>query len=47
MILQGSFTDLDQGSEMIILKSVLTTFKATGAVAKIDSSLKLNHSKHI
>jgi hypothetical protein len=48
-----SFTDLDQDSEMIIFESILTTFEASfifeaaGAVAKIDSSLILNHYKQI
>ena len=41
--------DLDWQSEMIIFKSILTTFeasiifKAAGAVVEIDSSLKPNH----
>jgi hypothetical protein len=47
-----SFTDLDQGSEMIIFQSVLSSFEASsifeasGAVATIDLSQKLNHHKH-
>jgi hypothetical protein len=42
-----SFTDLNQGSEMIIFELILTTFEApipyeaAGAIAKIFSSLKL------
>ncbi len=49
-----SFTDLDQSSGMIIIESLLTTFEAiviffaaAGTVAKIGSSLKLNHHKQI
>jgi hypothetical protein len=30
-----SFTDLDQGGEMIIFESILTTFDAAGATTKI------------
>jgi hypothetical protein len=43
------FTDLDQGSEIIIFESILTTFIASvflaapGAVANIGLSLKSNH----
>jgi hypothetical protein len=29
------FTYLDQGREMIIFESILTTFEATGSVAKL------------
>jgi hypothetical protein len=43
-------TDLDQGSNMIIFESILTTFEvsiiffeAAGGVTKVGSSLKLNH----
>jgi hypothetical protein len=40
-----SFNDLDQGQEMTIFVSILTTFIAStaGAVVKIDLSLKSNH----
>jgi hypothetical protein len=48
------FTDLDYYSEQIIFESFFTScnsrvwnFKAAGAVAKIGSSLKLNHYKQI
>jgi hypothetical protein len=45
------FTDLDQGRVMIILESVMNTFKqtlvleATRVVAKISLSLKSNQNK--
>ncbi len=45
--------NFDQGSKTIIFKSILTAFvvsiilDAAGAVAKISSSLKLNHHKQI
>ncbi len=48
-----SFKSLDQGSEMINFKLILTTlkqalvFEEAGAVAKIASSLKMNHQKQI
>jgi hypothetical protein len=45
-------TDLEQGMDIIIFECILTTFEAsfiffeaTGAVAKIGSSLKLDHQK--
>jgi hypothetical protein len=47
------FTDLDQGSKIIIFVSILTTFKAniisevTSAVAKVGLSSKSNHHKQI
>jgi hypothetical protein len=45
--------NLDQGSEMIIFKSILTPFEAwsifwaVGAVSKIGLSLKPDHHKQI
>jgi hypothetical protein len=49
------FTDIDQGSKLIhIFESILVTYtyikrflEAAGAVAKVGSSLKLNHSKQM
>jgi hypothetical protein len=42
-----SFTNLDQGSIMIIFESILPTFEAVGEVTKIGLGLKLNYHGQI